>query len=101
MDSLFEQTRGICLDRASVGGGLACELGLNLGRDVNGNRHVPSFQAMLLPYPVAVPPVNWRNVPHVGADMRGGEIAKFRLTLFALFARTRFAPARFSWPSLL
>ena len=58
MGSLFEQARGICLDRAAVGGGLARELGLNLGCDVNGNRHVPSFQAMLLPYIAAVLPVN-------------------------------------------
>jgi hypothetical protein len=40
MDSLFEQARGMCLDRAAVGGSLAGEFGLNLGSDVNGDGHV-------------------------------------------------------------
>jgi hypothetical protein len=31
MDSFFEQGRGIVLNRASMGGGLAGELSLNLG----------------------------------------------------------------------
>jgi len=39
MQSLFEQTRGIRLDRAPAGGGLVGEFGLNLGSDVNGDRH--------------------------------------------------------------
>jgi hypothetical protein len=44
--------------RATVGGGLTCERGLNLGCDVNGERHGRSFQSMSPPYPAAPPAVN-------------------------------------------
>ena len=55
-----KQARGIRLDRAPAGGGLAGELGLNLGSDVNGDRHVgPSSQAMPLPCPASPPGVDW------------------------------------------
>src|SRR5260370_39161789 len=50
MDSVFEQTRGIRLDSATVGGGLAGELGPNLGPDVKRDGHVgPSRAGTLLP----------------------------------------------------
>jgi hypothetical protein len=39
MDSLFKQTGSVYLDRATVGGGLTHERGLNLGCDVNGDCH--------------------------------------------------------------
>jgi hypothetical protein len=55
MDSRFEQTGGIDLDGAAVGGGLARQRVLNFGCDVNGERHRRSFQAMSPRYP-AVPP---------------------------------------------
>jgi hypothetical protein len=39
MRRLFEQARGIGLDRPSLRSGLPGELRLNLGPDVNGDRH--------------------------------------------------------------
>ena len=38
-NSLFEQSRGIVLNRASAGGGLTGEFSLNLGSDINGDCH--------------------------------------------------------------
>jgi hypothetical protein len=39
IDSLFEQARGIRLNRATARGGLTGEFSLNLGADVNGDCH--------------------------------------------------------------
>lgn len=46
-DSLFEQTRGVSFDFTVVGGSPPCQLGLNLGCNLNGDRHARSFQAIL------------------------------------------------------
>jgi len=46
MDSLFEQTGGIGLDRTALRGSLACERSLNLGCDINGDRRRCSFPAI-------------------------------------------------------
>ena len=43
MRRFFEQARGIHLNGAAMGGSLAGELGVYLGRDVNGDRHVGPF----------------------------------------------------------
>jgi hypothetical protein len=46
MGSLFEQTGGIGIDADAMRGSLAGELGLNLGRDINGDRYagLPVFK---------------------------------------------------------
>ena len=44
LDSHFEQTGGIGLDLTALRGSLACKRSLNLGCDVNGDRHGCSLQ---------------------------------------------------------
>jgi hypothetical protein len=67
---------------------LAGELGLNLGSDVNGDRHVgPSSQAMPLPCPASPPGVDWivqHNVLYVRLFARTPPA--FPSPLFALAA---------------
>src|ERR1035438_2986437 len=59
-DGPFEQARGVRLNRATVGDCLACELRLNLGCDVNLDRHESSPHCMPLSYRDAASRVNKR-----------------------------------------
>jgi len=59
MNRLFRQARGISLNRTALSGGLTNELGLNLGRDVNSDRHAGVLlRPMPLPYSAAPSDVN-------------------------------------------
>src|SRR6266478_7151957 len=51
MDSLFEQARGIRLDRPTLGCGLAGELNLTLGSDVNSDRQCGGLLSKPCPHP--------------------------------------------------
>ena len=60
MDRLFEQTGGIGLDLTALSGSLAGERRLNLGCDVNGDRHGSSFPAIpTVPRRTALRQASW------------------------------------------
>ena len=59
IDGAFEQGRGDHLNRLALSGSLSGKLGLNLGADINSDRHaVASFEALPHPNPRLTTGVN-------------------------------------------